>query len=221
MCFKAIGTLTHSRCQIPHFLRVWFAELVNGIIIMPACGLQAGFVNAPRGADQADPACFAAATPEFRVAAFPSTAARRGRLGRGAILRGASLVPLSSNAASLRQRSAERSHASRREGSGVPLALLSAVPATPHASLIEVKGALYGTTVTGGSGPDCSGGCGTVFAIDPKTGKEKVTYSFCSVGYCLDGAFPYAALIEVSDTHFGTTMNGGANGGGTVFSIVS
>lgn len=36
----------------------------------------------------------------------------------------------------------------------------------PWAAVLEVKGTLYGTTLTGGSG--CSGvGCGVVFALSP------------------------------------------------------
>ena len=42
----------------------------------------------------------------------------------------------------------------------------------PQASLIDVKGTLYGTTVYGGRNDDCRGyACGTVFALDPNTCK--------------------------------------------------
>jgi uncharacterized repeat protein (TIGR03803 family) len=81
----------------------------------------------------------------------------------------------------------------------------------PFAGLISVKGTLYGTTSTGGAS-----GLGTVFAITP-SGKESVRYSFKSAKE--DGANPYARLIDINGTLFGTTLNGGAYGAGTVFSI--
>jgi uncharacterized repeat protein (TIGR03803 family) len=96
----------------------------------------------------------------------------------------------------------------------------------PAASLIDVKGTLYGTTGQGGVYPCASGyGCGTVFALDAKTGKEKVLHSFGSSG--TDGVFPSGALIDVKGTLYGTTSQGGSNanrdwcyyGCGTVFSL--
>jgi hypothetical protein len=38
--------------------------------------------------------------------------------------------------------------------------------ARPYASLLDVDGALYGTTISGGVG-GCGGGCGTVFGLMP------------------------------------------------------
>ncbi len=84
----------------------------------------------------------------------------------------------------------------------------------PFAGLMEMKGKLYGTTEAGGAA-----GYGTVFSIDLSTGKEKVLYSFCSQANCADGARPYAGLIDVKGTLYGTTFQGGANGYGTVFSL--
>jgi uncharacterized repeat protein (TIGR03803 family) len=43
-----------------------------------------------------------------------------------------------------------------------------------------------------------------------------VLHSFGSSG---DGARPYAGLINVNGTLYGTTLEGGANGDGTIFSI--
>lgn len=83
--------------------------------------------------------------------------------------------------------------------------------AIPTAGLIDVNGTLYGTTSQGGASND-----GTVFSVDPKTGKEKVLYSFKGGS---DGASPYAGLIDVNGTLYGTTSAGG-NGYGTVFSIM-
>ncbi len=91
----------------------------------------------------------------------------------------------------------------------------------PTASLIEVNGTLYGTTVFGGGSCEANGslGCGTVFSITT-TGTEEVLHSF---GSSLDGVQPYAALIDVSGALYGTTAYGGdvtsRTGLGTVFKI--
>jgi uncharacterized repeat protein (TIGR03803 family) len=89
----------------------------------------------------------------------------------------------------------------------------------PSAALINVGGALYGTTEEGG-GASCGGsGCGTVFAINPATGAETVVHSFAGNP---DGASPNSALVDVGGTLYGTTSIGGNNGRkghGTVFAI--
>jgi uncharacterized repeat protein (TIGR03803 family) len=88
----------------------------------------------------------------------------------------------------------------------------------PVASLIEVRGTLYGTTFEGGARKKCRNGrngCGKVFSITP-SGTEKVLHSFRGGS---DGAGPTAPLIDVNGTLYGTTAGGGAYGGGTVFSI--
>ena len=82
---------------------------------------------------------------------------------------------------------------------------------SPYAGLVHVKGKLYGTALEGGAN-----GSGTVFSIDPVTGAETTLYSF---GSGTDGAYPYAGLIDVKGTLYGTTLKGGTNGSGTVFSI--
>jgi uncharacterized repeat protein (TIGR03803 family) len=79
----------------------------------------------------------------------------------------------------------------------------------PWGSLIEVNGFLYGTTRDAGAY-----GGGTVFSIDPNTGAETVIYSF---GAGTDGRGPEAGLIAVNGNFYGTTAEGGAHGGGTVF----
>ncbi|HEX3664002.1 MAG TPA: choice-of-anchor tandem repeat GloVer-containing protein [Rhizomicrobium sp.] len=91
----------------------------------------------------------------------------------------------------------------------------------PQGSLIAMNGLLYGVTESGG-GTGCAGniGCGTVFSIDPATGAENVLYSFCSQGgACTDGFNPLDGLIAANGKLYGTTISGGANSGGTVFSI--
>jgi uncharacterized repeat protein (TIGR03803 family) len=78
-----------------------------------------------------------------------------------------------------------------------------------------VDGRLYGTT--------SSGGGGTVFSVNPSTGKEKVLYTFCSRGRrCLDGTQPNS-LTFLNGRFYGTTYRGGTGldgkGHGTVFAL--
>jgi uncharacterized repeat protein (TIGR03803 family) len=89
----------------------------------------------------------------------------------------------------------------------------------PEGGLVDVAGVLYGTTVGGGTGSGCSGGCGTAFQINLNTGAEKTAYSFCSQQNCTDGKYPAAALLAVNGSLLGTTFGGGARAGGTVFTI--
>jgi uncharacterized repeat protein (TIGR03803 family) len=80
----------------------------------------------------------------------------------------------------------------------------------PLASLLNVNGTLYGTTLDGGS----RYGAGTIFSINT-AGVEAVLLSFDGP----DGAYPYAGLINVGGTLYGTTGGGGTGSSGTVFSI--
>jgi uncharacterized repeat protein (TIGR03803 family) len=84
-----------------------------------------------------------------------------------------------------------------------------------------VDGTFYGATSAGGA--HCErhefGGCGSVFSIDPTTGKETMLYSFCAQKNCPDGYGPEASLIDVNGTVYGTTEFGGAYGWGTVFAF--
>jgi len=84
----------------------------------------------------------------------------------------------------------------------------------PGASLIDVKGKLYGITTYGGTHSS-----GTVFSVDPATGVEKVLYSFCSQKNCTDGEYPTASLIDVNGTMYATTVEGGTTSNGTVFAL--
>jgi uncharacterized repeat protein (TIGR03803 family) len=99
----------------------------------------------------------------------------------------------------------------------------------PNAGLLDVNGALYGTTSTGGkytAGYPYGEGKGTAFAVTP-SGKEVVLHSF---GNKTDGQIPDANLIDVNGILYGVTHNGGsgtctssemANGCGTVFAITT
>jgi uncharacterized repeat protein (TIGR03803 family) len=95
--------------------------------------------------------------------------------------------------------------------------------ASPYAGVASVNGALYGTTQFGGSG-GCKSeyglGCGTIYEITP-SGSESVVHTF---GGGSDGADPFADLIDVSGTLYGTTARGGTTscrdeGCGTVFEL--
>lgn len=81
------------------------------------------------------------------------------------------------------------------------------------AGLIDVNGTLYGTTAGGGD-QSCDDGCGTVFSVT-LSGGETVLHSFAGG----DGAFPFASLVAVNGTLYGTTWGGGTYGRGTIFSI--
>jgi uncharacterized repeat protein (TIGR03803 family) len=94
--------------------------------------------------------------------------------------------------------------------------------AFPSAGLIQAAdGNFYGTTEQGGTSAACAGiGCGTVFKINP-SGTLTTLYGFCALGgNCVDGAYPFAGLVQGTDGNFyGTTQFGGANDVGTVFEI--
>jgi uncharacterized repeat protein (TIGR03803 family) len=87
--------------------------------------------------------------------------------------------------------------------------------AGPQAGLTNLNGALYGTTQAGGSSSCDYYGCGTIFKIT-LSGKESVLHSF---GFNRDGKDPFAGLVNVKGTLYGTTAFGGAHDDGIVFAI--
>ena len=85
----------------------------------------------------------------------------------------------------------------------------------PLASVIDVRGMLYGTTSSGGSSEQY----GEVFAVDTNNGSETVIYSFCSRQNCTDGASPETGLIDSKGRLYGTAGAGGPSDDGVVYSI--
>ena len=89
--------------------------------------------------------------------------------------------------------------------------------------LIKLENKLYGTTNRGG-GTGCGGkGCGTVYSLN-RSNHVALLHRF--QGVSTDGASPFAGLVDVNGTLYGTTETGGttgcveyAPGCGTVFSI--
>ncbi len=98
--------------------------------------------------------------------------------------------------------------------------------------IVDGSGALYGTTLSGGS-PECGpahAGCGAVFKLTPTpsgTYTETVLYGFLGGN---DGAYPQAGLVaDPSGALYGTTTSGGSTtacsqppddvGCGTVFKL--
>jgi uncharacterized repeat protein (TIGR03803 family) len=87
----------------------------------------------------------------------------------------------------------------------------------PSAGLIfDAAGNLYGTTAYGGAYKS-----GTVFELTPKTSggwNEKVLHSFSYSS--ADGGVPLAGLIfDTAGNLYGTTLQGGNHGGGTVVEL--
>lgn len=86
---------------------------------------------------------------------------------------------------------------------------------SPQAALVRANdGNFYGTTLLGGTNNK-----GTIFQITP-AGELTTLHSFCFASDCSGGNFPQAPLMQ--DTNgklYGTTMNGGTNDEGIVFSL--
>jgi|HubBroStandDraft_1064217.scaffolds.fasta_scaffold03550_2 uncharacterized repeat protein (TIGR03803 family) len=88
--------------------------------------------------------------------------------------------------------------------------------AAPVGGLVQdTNGYFYGTTLGGGANEFY----GTVFKIVGNT--LTTLYSFCPPPYtCTDGESPSASLLQASDGNlYGTTVEGGAYGYGTIFKI--
>jgi len=88
--------------------------------------------------------------------------------------------------------------------------------AYPYSSLVLAGNILYGTTFNGGSS-----GNGTVFAVATDGSFFTNIYSFTALvsGTNSDGANGYGGLVLAGDTLYGTAVNGGSSGSGTIFSL--
>jgi uncharacterized repeat protein (TIGR03803 family) len=89
-----------------------------------------------------------------------------------------------------------------------------------NGGLVAVGDTLYGTTFAGGGSPDCSKdeerGCGSVYSLTTN-GKHRLLYAFS--GFSGPPSEPWAGLTDVDGTLYGTTLSGGSDGYGTVYSI--
>ncbi len=92
--------------------------------------------------------------------------------------------------------------------------------AYPEGALVQgTNGIFYGTTYEGGSNACRPEGCGTVFSI---TSAGTLTTLHDFAGEPTEGANPATALVQAANGIFyGTTVSGGPNNYGTVFSISS
>lgn len=75
-------------------------------------------------------------------------------------------------------------------------------------------GNLYGITELGGNASNS----GTLFKITPQ-GALTTLYAFCQQSNCADGGNPQALMQDTNGVFYGSTGDGGAMGGGTVFSV--
>lgn len=82
----------------------------------------------------------------------------------------------------------------------------------PETPLAESKGRLYGTTLAGGYDNN-----GVLFRIRTDGTDERTLHEFS--GSDPAGFHPFSGLTRVNETFYGGTGSGGANGGGTIFSI--
>jgi len=94
-------------------------------------------------------------------------------------------------------------------------------PASPTAGLLAVNGMLYGTTEIGGSKschprPRAAHGCGTVFSVNPATGKQTEMAAF---GDSVNAPGPIGPLVKVGKTFYGVTASGGTAQVGSIYSV--
>jgi uncharacterized repeat protein (TIGR03803 family) len=90
--------------------------------------------------------------------------------------------------------------------------------ARPYGGLILSGGTLFGTASAGGPG-----GAGVVFALNTNGSGFTILHSFTALdslsGTNVDGAFPFAGAVLSSGRLYGTTVAGGVNGKGVIFSV--
>ena len=95
-------------------------------------------------------------------------------------------------------------------------------PIFMSSGLVQVpNGNFYATSPYGGTNCVNTAGCGTVFKMTP-SGAVTTVYNFCSLPSglnCLDGSSPASLILGANGNLYGTTADGGAFSGGTVFEI--
>jgi uncharacterized repeat protein (TIGR03803 family) len=84
----------------------------------------------------------------------------------------------------------------------------------PRASLILSGNTLYGTALGGGSS-----GAGTVFAVGTDGAGFRTLHTFGYNSSDEDGVAPWAGLILLGNTLYGTALGGGSSGVGTLFGL--
>jgi uncharacterized repeat protein (TIGR03803 family) len=85
----------------------------------------------------------------------------------------------------------------------------------------DTAGNLYGTASSGGDTSKCQGkGCGTVFRVNPVSGRITVLHVF---GEGNDGTFPYitGVVLDTAGNLYGATSFGGSGGYGVIYKIDS
>jgi uncharacterized repeat protein (TIGR03803 family) len=83
----------------------------------------------------------------------------------------------------------------------------------------DQAGNIYGTTISGGNGSNCSGGCGVVYELAPSGGgyTQSVLYSFQNNG---DGFDVYGGVVfDNSGNLLGVVQNGGLNTRGAIYEL--
>ena len=85
--------------------------------------------------------------------------------------------------------------------------------ANPIGDLVLSGNTLYGVTQNGGS----NNNWGAIFSFNIGSTNDVILYSFGTINN--DGQTPKAGLLLVSNTLYGTTSGGGANGDGIIFKI--
>ena len=89
--------------------------------------------------------------------------------------------------------------------------------ANPTQSFVQgLDGNLYGAALAGGAVNGCGTSCGVLFKIR-LVGAETTLYDFCSQPNCTDGSSPNQLALGTDGSLYGTTLDHGAYGTGTIF----
>jgi uncharacterized repeat protein (TIGR03803 family) len=74
---------------------------------------------------------------------------------------------------------------------------------------------LYGATSLGGN----ANNGGTVYTLNPGSGKENVLYAFCPTAGCADGEGPISPVLRTQGTSIGTAQGGDASADGVIYQV--